>query len=79
MADEPEVLEGICRFPITHEFPKLHSDQAASVPTTHTPFEGFETGQATVGVINVLNRKDVTLNLNAAAFYMWDGTAYFRD
>src|SRR5690242_8629606 len=78
VADEPQVLEGICSFPITHEFPKLHTAHAAPVPTTHAPFEGFETGQATVVVTNVLNRKAVTLNSNAAAFYMWDGTAYFR-
>lgn len=78
VADEPQVLEGICSFPITHEFPKVHSAHAAPVPTTHAPFDGFDTGQAKVVVTNVLNRKAVTLNSSSAAFYMWDGTAYFR-
>jgi hypothetical protein len=76
--DAPQVLEGICSFPITHEFPKFHSAHAAPVPTTHAPFEGFDTGQVKVVVTNVLNRKAVTLNASSAAFYLWDGTAYFR-
>jgi hypothetical protein len=77
-ADEPQVLEGFCSFPITHEFPKFHSAHAAPVPTTRAPFEGFDTGQVKVVVTNVLNGKAVTLNASSAVFYLWDGTAYFR-
>lgn len=77
-ADETPVLEGICPFPITHEFPKFHSAHAAPVPTTHAPFEGFDTGQVKVVVTNVLNGRAVTLNSSSAVFYLWDGTAYFR-
>ena len=77
-AEEPLVLEGICDFPITHEFPKFHSAHAAPVPTTHAPFEGFDTGQVKVVVTNVLSGESVTLNASSAAFYLWDGTAIFR-
>jgi len=77
-AEETQVLEGICSFPITHEFPKYHSAHAAPVPTTHAPFDGFDTGQVKVVVTNVFNQKSVTLNANSAVFYLWDGTAYFR-
>lgn len=77
-AEDPPVLEGICSFPITHEFPKFHSAHAAPVPTTHAPFEGFDTGQVKVVVTNVLNDKSVTLNSSSASFYFWDGTAVFR-
>jgi len=77
-ADDPQILEGICSFPITHEFPKFHSAHAAPVPTTHAPFEGFDTGQAKVVVTNVLNGKSVTLNSSSAIFFRWDGTAVLR-
>lgn len=77
-ADDPVVLEGICAFPITHEFPKFHVAHAAPVPSTQPPFEGFDTGQVKVVVTNVLNGKSVTLTANSAVFYMDDGTAWFR-
>ncbi len=77
-AQDEQILEGICSFPITHEFPKFHIAHAAPVPTTHAPFEGFDTGQVIVVVTNVLNDKSVTLNASSAVFYMHDGTAVFR-
>ena len=77
-AEDPVVLEGLCSFPITHEFPKFHVAHAAPVPTTHAPFDGFDTGQVKVVVTNVLNDKSVTLNASSAVFYLWDGTAVFR-
>lgn len=78
-AQDDQILEGICSFPITHEFPKFHSAHAAPVPTTHAPFEGFDTGQVKVVVTNVLNGESVTLNASSAVFFLWDGTAVFRD
>jgi hypothetical protein len=77
-ADEPQVLEGLCPFPVTHEFPKVHSAHAAPVPTTRAPFEGFDTGQVFVVVTNVLTGKSVTLNASSAVFYLQDGTALVR-
>jgi hypothetical protein len=77
-AEDPQILEGYCAFPITHEFPKFHSAHAGPLPTTHSPIDGFDTGQVIVVVTNVLNDKSVTLNASSAAFYLWDGTAVFR-
>lgn len=77
-ADEPQVLEGLCAFPITHEFPKSHVAHAAPLPTTRAPIEGFDTGQQFAVITNVLNGKSVTVNTSAALFFMNDGTAFFR-
>jgi hypothetical protein len=72
------VIYGVCSFPITHEFPKVHIAHSGPLPTSSAPFEGFDTGQVFVRITNVLNGKSVEVNANSAAFYMDDGTAFFR-
>lgn len=78
VADEPQVLEGICPFPITHEFPKEHVAHAAPLPTTLAPIEGFDTGQSFAVITNELTGESVQVNTSATLFFMNDGTAYFR-
>jgi hypothetical protein len=73
----PEPLVGICAFPITHEFPKVHAREHPS-PTSSSPFEGVDTGQVLVRITNLINGRSVDVHANSAAFFLRDGTVMFR-
>lgn len=65
-AQEP--LFGICAFPITHEFPKVHAD-GREIPGAGSPWEFIETGQVFVRVTNLVNEKSVLLNASSTVHY----------
>jgi hypothetical protein len=75
---QEEAIVGVCDFPITHEFTKVHGGTARDFEGTSAPFEFLVTGQYFLRVTNLDSGRSVELNSNAAGFYMKDGTQVFR-
>lgn len=74
---EDHALLGICDFPISHEFPKLHGNRGHELPPS-APYEGFDTGQVGVVITNLDTGESVEAFANSAAFYVDETTAFFR-
>lgn len=72
-----DALLGICPFPISHAFPKLHGLKGHDLPGP-ARYLGMDTGQVTVVVTNLTNGKAATAAANSASFGVDDFHAYFR-
>jgi hypothetical protein len=68
---------GICDFPIIHEFPKVHGLHGHPLPPA-APYEGFDTGQVIVEVINADTGKSITISSNGVLLGADDGTEWGR-
>ena len=71
-----DALLGICAFPISHEFPKVHVRGHALPPAA--PYEGFDTGLVLVRVTNLDTGEFVEAHANSAFFGLDDGSALLR-
>jgi hypothetical protein len=70
-------LLGICEFPIIHEFPKVHGLHGHGLPPA-APYEGVDTGQVVVRVINADTVESVVISSNGVIFGADDGTEWGR-
>ena len=74
---QADALIGICDFPISHEFPKLHGNRGHELPPP-APYEGFDTGQVGVVITNLDTGESVEAFANSAAFGVDEHSGFFR-
>lgn len=74
---QADALIGICNFPISHEFPKLHGNRGHELPPP-APYDGFDTGQVGVVITNLDTGESVEAFANSAAFAVDEHSGFFR-